>query len=114
MLILSYRVIYTHSPPTPPHPLLSTSSLYYHLLRWTPLLSYFLTLLSTSSLYYHLLRWTPLLSYFLTLLSTTAPPAAILYRKEEILDTHTRYASPAKPADDQKYLDSSTHHRRAP
>ena len=47
MLLLSYRVIYTHSPPTPPHPLLSTSSLYYHLLRWTPLLSYFLNLLST-------------------------------------------------------------------
>ena len=35
MLLLSYRVIYTHSPPHPP--LLSTSSLYYHPLSWTPL-----------------------------------------------------------------------------
>ena len=35
-------------------------------------------------------------------------------RKEGILDTHTRYASPAKPADDQQYLDPSTYHRRAP
>ena len=34
-------------------------------------------------------------------------------RNEGILDTHTRYASPARPADDQQYLDSSTHHRRA-
>ena len=35
-------------------------------------------------------------------------------RKEGFLHTHTRNASPAKPADDQQHLDSSTYHRRAP
>ena len=32
---------------------------------------------------------------------------------ERILETHTPYASPARPVDDQQYLDSGTHHRRA-
>ena len=56
MLLLSYRDIYTHSPPHPT--LLSTSPLYYHPLLDTPLSSHS-HLLSTSSLYYHSLRWTP-------------------------------------------------------
>ena len=30
------------------------------------------------------------------------------------IERHTGYALPARPADDQQYLDSSTHHRRAP
>ena len=32
-------------------------------------------------------------------------------RKEGILETHTRYASPARPVDDQQYLEDTAHPR---
>jgi hypothetical protein len=42
-----------------------------------------------------------------------SPARETVREKEGILDTHTRNASPAKPADDQQNQDSSTYHRRA-